>query len=197
MSHRDEDMTFPELIRQMHQRLKFLENGAAGVKRNNIRIGEMIVSTDPVTNQMCIENLESGEMYCFGEGDEDAIFSFSGDLPAVPGVDTYISPPHIMAQNQVAKEIVLALKTVADDDVVCTLSFSTFLPSGSTGTGTTTVSATLPTGKNIWVTPVFILCPHNSMITVELSDFGGTAENLSVFVRFGSPSGAIQTESTT
>lgn len=193
MSYRDEDMSFPELIRNMNQRIKFLENGNAGTKRNNIRLGEMLVSTDPITNQLCIQNLESGETYCFGDGDEDAVFSFSGVLPIVPSATAYISPPHIMAQNQVAKEIVLSLVTPSSTNIVCTVSFSTFLPSGNTATGTTSVSVTLPAGKNIWVIPVFVLCPRNSMIRVTLATVTGTAENLSVFVRFGQPSSTIQT----
>lgn len=197
MSHRDGDMTFVELIRDMNQRIKFLENDNAGTKRNNIRLGNIVVNTDDVANKICLQNLQSGDIHCFGYGDEDAVFSFSGTLPNVPSDVQYKSPPHVMTENQVAKEIALSLVDSHVNDIEVQITFKTFGRQGDTETGSTTIVCTLPAGKNVWITPIFVLCPRNSIIYVELTDYDESTdptENLSVFVRFGKPSSLTQSK---
>lgn len=162
----------------MEKRLGAVEKQLAAAKHTDIRLGDIVVSTDYTTNKICLHNLKTDKVVCLGDDDEDLKWSFSGVLEQEDSADP-CSPPHVMARNDTVVEIVLAMVAVADGDVsvVVHLNDDTF-----------TYSATLPSGTSVWITPVNIPVTRNTKVHVCMSDYGTEGENrdLSVFLRLGS-----------
>lgn len=185
MSYRDENMTFLDLIRDMKRRIKALEDGGARAKRNDIRLRDMVVSTDSVNNKLLLKNTLNNQTHAIGFGDEDACWSYSGLLSEME-VGDECAPPHVVARNETAIEIVLAMRTASEGIVV----------TGHFNKGTVTVEATLPVGQTVWVTPINIKVARNSTIWFCAESFGSNDRDLSVFVRFGTPTADFTTSLT-
>lgn len=184
MSHRREDMGFIEMLRQTNKRLAALENGGSRAKRNDIRLGDLVVGTDPQTGKVKVSSHRTGDSTLLGK-DEDAKWSYAGELEYTDYND---SPPHVMSTTLTAVEVVISLAVPVTADILIDVNFKAVENSG-TAAGSIIIHGSLPAGKNVWVTPCNVPCPRNSIIYSTLLEYLGTdlPRDLSIFVRFGSP----------
>jgi hypothetical protein len=187
MSHRSEDQTFIDMIRTMKRRIEALEKQMASSKVNDIRIGDIVVSTETETNRIVMRNLANDTQKYLGDPD-DVVFSYSGTLVYDPEDEGINSPPHVMDRNSVISEIVLSMNNATLDDI------SVYVISNNT---THFFTATLPVGQTVHVTPCNIPVAKNTRVFVQLQDLGaadGNAHDLSVFLRFGAQTTAARAD---
>lgn len=184
MTARREDPSIVELLRQMRADIERLKRGDKGVRQNDIRLGDMVVTTDAQTNEICLENLITGTKTCFGEtvatgtgGTDDAEWSYSGPLSVVGGLDDY-SPLYVVPADCVATEIVVAIPNTAASDASVCVHF---------GTGSMNISGTVLAGNRIGLKSINVPLSANDYIQVQLTDTGTDGRDLSVMVRFGTP----------
>lgn len=184
MSVGHENVGVMELLRSLDRRLKRLESKDKSVKQNDVRLGNLVVTTDPVTNQVCIENLDTKEVVCFG-ADKPIEWSYSGTLNVVGGLDSdgdgfadvNNAPPWRAHVNAWANEIMLALVKPASGDVSILMHW----PNGNV------IGYTLPAGEKFISFPLHMYFPKNSQAYPTLAQDGTDATDLTVMVRFGQP----------
>lgn len=76
MSNRSLDMGLVDMLRNMQTRIERLEAQNSAVRKNDIRLGDMVVTADREFNRICLKNLITGDEVCIGDPD-DAEFSYS------------------------------------------------------------------------------------------------------------------------
>lgn len=178
MSHRTEDQSFLDLIRSMKRRIEALERTMSSAKINDVRIGDIVLSTETATDRLVMTNLLNKTRTYLGDPD-DVEFSYSGTLVYDVEDEGINSPPYVMDRDSVISEIVMAMNNDTLDDV------SVYVISDS---GTHFFTATLPQGSTVHVTPCNIPVGRNSRVWVQLQDLGdaaGDAHDLTVILRFG------------
>ena len=183
MSHRNEDMSFKDMLRSINARLDLLESGGAKTKLNDIRLGDVTLGTERASGKIKIVSQLSGEATLLGK-DEDAKWSYSGDV--IYGT-TNDSPPHVMSTTLTAIEVVVSIQVAVLTDLPLNIIFRATNNSGI-ARGDIVVQATLPAGKNVWITSINVPCPKNSIVFARLLPFTTIVpapRDLSVFVRFG------------
>lgn len=184
MSHRNEDMSFKEMLKSINRRLDLLENSGAKAKLNDIRLGEVTIGTDRQSGKVKVVSELDGHATLLGK-DEDAKWSYSGNVVYGTNND---SPPHVMSESLTATEIVVSLRDAISDAIPVSVTFHSVTNDG-VSSGNIVVNATLPAYKNVYVTPVNVPCGRNSIIYCSLLPFTPVSipKDLSVFVRFGAP----------
>jgi hypothetical protein len=156
----------------MQARITKLETQFASARRNDIRLGDIVVTTDRDTNRIKLKNLVTGNEKHLGDPD-DAEFSYSGTLTVEEGGS--FSPPYVMPQTSAANTIVLA-QIVANGSVTVDVHFNN---------GSYTKRVTMLDGETIHIEGVNIPVGINTQIYVELIDADEGTQDLSVIIRFG------------
>lgn len=185
MSNRSLDVGLVDMLRTMQTRIERLEAQNSAVRKNDIRLGDMVVTADREFNRICLKNLITGDEVCIGDPD-DAEFSYSGIL-VVSGDETDISPPYIMPQTSIAKSIVLA-QTENLSEVTVDVYFNN---------GRYAKRVVLPNATTSIIEQVNIPVGINQSIYVKLIDVDDAesgSRDLSVIVRFGTPVSATRTD---
>ena len=188
MSHRTEDQSFIDMIKSMRRRLDALEKTMSSAKVNDIRLGDIVVSTDTTNDRLVMRNLITGNSKYLGDP-EDVEFSYSGVLVYSVEDQSINSPPYVMPQNSVISEVVLAMTNATTDDINVYI---------VTGDNTHFFSATLPESSTTHVNPCNIPVGKNSQIYVQLQDLGaadGDAHDLTVILRFAPQTTATRADS--
>ena len=188
MSYRNEDQNFIDLIRSMKRRIDALEKTMSSSKVNDIRLGDIVLSSDTATERLVLRNILNSTQSYLGTPD-DVEFSYSGILVYDIEDEGINSPPYVMPKNSVISEIVLAMNNVTLDDV------SVFVISNDV---THFYTATLPEGSKVHVTPCNIPVTKNKRVFVQLKDLGAAdtdAHDLTVILRFGPETTAERTSS--
>lgn len=192
MSQRDQNQSYVDRLRDTEERLNRLESSKnTAIKRNDLRLTDTLVTADSPANKLCLENLETGEKICIGEqtaGDlAQASWSFSGDIVLANVGDA--SPAHVMERAATARQIVIAQP--------CGHSFTgtlricvDFCDSGVT----TQLLISLPGASSFVVREINVPMIENDRIVLTIFNAGTTAaNNISVFVRFGTPTVGVTT----
>lgn len=60
MSHRKGDDDLLNIIKSLQARVERLENHDARVRRNDVRVGDLLISWDEIEQQMVLTNLKTG-----------------------------------------------------------------------------------------------------------------------------------------
>lgn len=169
------DVGLIELIRSMLNRLDRLESQNDSVRKNDIRLGQMVVTTDPIYNRVGIQNVKTKEKVYVGDP-SDAVFSYSGNV-----VEGSVSPAHVVPQPTVAREIVVTCLPAN------TVSFDTeFLVHFDDAS--VSLAITLNADESLVVRGINVPMGANQRIYVECTDVSGAElapADISVFVRFG------------
>lgn len=180
MSNRNQDQGLIELIRAMQSRITKLETQFASSRRNDIRLGDLVVTTDRDTNRIKLKNLVTGSERHLGDPD-DVEFSYSGLLSA----DDSFSPPYVMPQTSAANTIVLAQRE-SSGSVTVDIYFNN---------GSYVKTVTMLDGETTHIEGVNIPVGINTQIYVAITDVGGEgAQDLSVIIRFGDGSTGSRTD---
>lgn len=184
MGARNEDKGFREIVRDILTRLTRLESSENNkVKRNDIRLSDLVVTADAPNMRLCLENLNSHEIVCIGEqtasDPAQAEWSFSGDITSSNEGDS--SPAFSVERNTTARQIVIAQP--------CNNAFSgTLKVCVAFCDGGPTLQVSLPGSSPYTVREINVPCAENDRIVCSIFDAGSTAaNNVSVFVRFGTP----------
>jgi len=178
MSVRTIDGGLIDMLRGLKQRIERLEGQSVGVRRNDIRLGDIVVTTDPALNRICLENIRTKEMVCLGDPD-NIEFSFSGVL-TVAGDESDWSPPYVMPSSGTAVNVSVAIAVPSDEDISILVSFND-------GSYNTTV--TLPATQKTQTVGVNIPSGRGTQTRVKLKDIGAAEglRDLGVVIQFGSP----------
>lgn len=172
MSNRTQDQGLIDLIRSLVSRITKLETQFSSVKRNDIRIGDLVVSSDREYDRIKLKNLITGNTKFLGDP-RDAEFSYSG-LLVVNGDETDISPEYVMPVTSNANAIVLSQRVSAGDITVDVVFNETY-----------TKRVTILNGQTLRIEGINVPVGINTKIYVKLIDVPEGARDLSVFVRFG------------
>ena len=168
----------------MMGRIRRLEAQNSAVRKNDIRLGTLVVTADPDYGRIGLENVKTKEKVFVGDP-ADAVFSYSGPLESGS-----TSPPHIMRQASVAREIVVSClpANVSDADMEFQIDFND---------GEVILEVTLPAGDDLIVRGITLPIGINQRIYVTCTTTNGTdapAVDVSVFVRFGTTTAKTITE---
>lgn len=175
MSGRMQDRGLIDLIRSLQSRIDRLEKQFSAVQRTNIRLGNVVVSTDQEFNRISMQNLVSGTLSYIGDP-EDAKFSFSGDL-VVYNDERDVSPPHPTPVATIATAIVLA-RVQTFGDVTVDVYFND---------GTYVKTVNINDGVALQIEGITVPISKNTRIYAQLVSADEGAHDLSVVVRFGEP----------
>lgn len=170
------DIGLIPLIRNLITRVARLEAQGSAVRRNDIRLGDVVVKTDPTNETIVMTNVNTKARTHLGIP-APAEFSYSGVL-GVAGDDTDYAPPHTTTRNTVVTEIVLALRETASGTVTVQV---------WTNSGKSMVSVSLLAGDTVVVQGTNIPVQKNTLIYPKITASGTDAHDLSVTVRFGQP----------
>ena len=168
------DTGFIDTLRSLIERVARLETQNNAVRKNDIRLGRMVVSTDPLYNRIGIQNVKTKEQVFIGDP-ADAIFSFSGTITGGS-----VSPHHTLPTATVAREIVVSClnANVGSGNTEFLVHFDD---------GNISVPITLQANTNLESHGVNIPMGANDNIYVECLSVAGLApSNVVVHVRFGS-----------
>jgi hypothetical protein len=163
-------------LRDLASRIERLEKGDKGVRVNDTRLGDSVLTPNTYTNQVEMTNLTTGEMVPLTSV-RDIVWSWYGPLSGTPPLD---GPAACIPDNLVANEIVI-VNPQGFGSVCVALVF----PNGGT-----IVTSTVA-GQTVRVRPIHIALNRNDIVYVSLYDFvsdlDGDPANVSVTLRFGQP----------
>lgn len=171
MSSRQQDAGILDWLRQLASRVDRLEKGDKGVRINDTRLGDSVLTPNTYTGQVEMKNLKDGSMTPLS-GIRDLVFSYSGALAAGD------SPPACVPDNSVVSEIVIT-RTDADGAVGYT-NIAVVFPGITINTG---IAAGVTTNAR----PVHISVKRNDIIYCEVMCAADAITNVSVSLRFGQP----------
>lgn len=175
MSNRSIDQGFIDFVRSLVTRIQRLESQNNGVRRNDIRLGNIVVTTDNEYMRVGLQDIKTKERVFLGNP-PDAVFSYSG-----PVESGSTSPPHAVPWVTVARELVITTlpANVGTEDTTFVVYFND---------GTIGVTITLPAGVSMQLKGLNIPMGKNQRIWVECTDTNGSdtpPTDVSVLVRFG------------
>lgn len=189
MSQRTEDVGVIQQLRDVQDRLNRLETQNNKTRKNDIRLSDTIVTADSPNDRLCLENLVTGDKVCIGEvtafdasDPAQAMWSFSG--PLTNADQGTFSPPYFCDRDCTARQILVGR--------------------GYTDTFTGTVRVCVHFNNDSVIMVCDLVSPaeyvtkeinipllENDDIRVELIDDGTNAEDISIFVRFGTTTVAL------
>lgn len=174
MGIRHLDPSLMDMLREFDARLKKLESSQNNaVKKNDIRIGDIVISSHDDTGELVAKNLKSNEVTSFVKVQEQA-WSFNGVL-SVAGDASDNAPPYRSRHNVVITDILMSLIVPSVDgvDVLFTA-------------GNATLACTLPVASTLSITPANLHLRMNDLAYVTLTGAPGVADrDLTIIARFG------------
>ena len=171
---RNIDPNLLKYIQDLQSRIERLEKGDKGVRVNDTRLGNSVLSPNTYTNQIEMTNLKSGEMVPLTSVRE-IVWSWSGELEGV-GV---LSPPEVVPDTLIANEIVISRPPPSSAG---NAEISVVFPGFTIHTG-------IADGHTVHSRPIHIQVKRNDLIYLRLdcTELGST--DVTVAVRFGQPTG--------
>lgn len=174
---RNVDPNLLKYIQDLQSRIERLEKGDKGVRVNDTRLGNSVLSPNTYTNQVEMKNLKSGEMTPLTSVRE-VVWSWPGVLGIGYG-DNTDSPPEIVPDTMVANEIVVSrVPTSVAGNVELSVVFPGF-----------TIHTGIAAGHTVHSRPIHIQVQRNDLIYLTLDCAEFDPENISVAIRFGQPTG--------
>jgi hypothetical protein len=171
MTYRREDETAIMWLRNLQARIERLEKSDKGVRQNDIRLGDMVVTTDAGTDEICIENLITGDVVCLGQPNTEVIFSYPDEVNTAGQV----SGAYKVREGCIATEIVVSVQTADTSPIQVTVFFGTIASR----------VVTLPAGETEVTLTLNQTCPAGLRVYIEMTDVGdSTATDLVAIVRF-------------
>ena len=163
-------------LRDLEARIRQLEGGNA--RHNDVRIGNLVLSTDQDTNQIRLENIRSRETVVIG-GNEKHDFTFNGLVTVSGTAALNYTPPYMVTSTTLVQTITMSLSTAPSSAISVQV---------LTNDNQFATTVTLPAGSTSHSVPVSIPVQAGTHIRVLLTDDGaGTSYNLTVSVLFGTP----------
>lgn len=171
---RHEDESLLSMLRDLRRRVEELERGASS-RQHDIKLGKMVLTTNPQTNKLTMKNSKTGDVTSFGALDRAEWTVLTTSSTTLPEN----GPPFPVNDNTVAREIslsgVLATRTTA---ITVTVNF----PSGDT------VVVTLPVDMGRIVVPIAIPVRAGQLIYPSVNS-NTSSEYITVQILFGQPVG--------
>lgn len=186
MSNRDINQSYIDRLRATEERLTRLESSkGTAVKQNDLRLSDTLVRADSPNNQLCLENLVTKEIVCIGEvtafdasDPAQAQWSFSG--PMSNADQGTFSPPYFCDRACTARQILVGRGYT--DSFTGTITVCVHF-----NNDTVLMSCSLVSPSEYVTKEINIPLVENDDIRVQLVDDGTNAEDISIFVRFGTP----------
>jgi hypothetical protein len=186
MAHRREDVNMLEYIRQLESRIKRLETKDKGVRQNDIRIGNQLISEGTVDNTLTVRDLRNNAQFVLPSPSEpyqtEVTFSWAGAVTDVIALNN-VSPPYKLNRAVTVHEIVLAAITTGGAPPEMRVGFL----DASGGLITTHDINTAVTGTGPYSTKqtVSVSVPADGYIYATLDDEGdGDWANMTVTARW-------------
>ena len=175
MSSRQLDPNLVVWLRELEARVARLEKGDKGVRVNDTRLGDSVLTPNTYTNQIEMKNLKSGSMIPIS-AQRDVVWSW----PDVLAVDPTLpwSPPAVMPDDCVVNEIMIA-RTDPTGGFNISVVFSTGL----------TIKMGMADGALTVNRPVHIQLKRNDIAYIGLECADADVWGVSVTLRFGQPTG--------
>lgn len=185
MSVHNQNLSLKEQLRAIFERLNILESQNNKIRKNDIRLSDTVVTADSPNNRLCLQNLVTDEIVCIGAqtatDPAQAQWSFSGDLTDHDG-DT--SPAFLVERDTIARQILIARPY--NKSFTGTLTFCVHFNNESV-----IMISTLTSPAEFSVLEINVPLSENDDIYVELVNAATSAEDISVFVRFGTPTASL------
>lgn len=170
---RKEDQGFIEWIREVKQRLHKLESSQNNaVRRTDIRLSDLVVTGDDVNMKLCLENLNTKQSVCIGEGENaEIIWSWGGALTG----DTTISQRWLAPFNILITDVILSFGVAGTGAVNMRLLVNDVIVHTFSIAAAQTVARTAYTLKVL----------KDSVITIQSDGtFDATGKNFAMTVRY-------------
>lgn len=186
MSVRKEDQSYIDKLRDTEERLRKLESSQNNaVRKNDVRLSDVIVTAHTTPLELCLEDLNTKQSVCLGaqtlQDPAQAEWSFSGDITASNEGDS--SPAYSVERTTTARQIVVTQP--------CGSSFTGTLKlciQFCDNAGDTVLQVSLVGSSPFSSREINIPLVENDRIMCTIFDAPATAaNNISVFVRFGTP----------
>jgi hypothetical protein len=172
-------------LRRLSSRLDRLEKGDKGVRINDTRIGDMVLSSNSNTNQIEARNLNTGDITPITSFRE-TVFSWPGAVALGVSTEFNESPMECVPDTTVAHELVLTRSMSGENPLLGAVTVQ-FVFGKTTFRNGLTVTMGLPSGSHIRVRPVNIPVYKNDLVFVRLTCLETYATNLTATIRYGQP----------
>ena len=173
---RNVDPNLLKYIQDLQSRIERLEKGDKGVRVNDTRLGNSVLSPNTYTNQVEMKNLKSGEMVPLTSVRE-IVWSWSGVLEVGDGLGD-VSPTEVIPDTLVANEIVVSRPPAAETGGA---NIRVIFPGFTIYTG-------IAANQNVNSRHIHIQLKRNDIVYVALDCAdAGNVSNVSVALRFGQP----------
>lgn len=177
MSVRNVDPNLLAYIQDLKSRVERLEKGDKGVRVNDTRLGNSVLSPNTYTNQVEMTNLKSGEMVPLTSVRE-IVWSWSGIMEVGDGLGD-VSPTEVIPDTLVANEIVVSRPPAAE--TAGGANIRVLFPGFTIYTG-------IAANQNVNSRPIHIQLKKNDIVYLALDCAdSGNVSNVSVALRFGQP----------
>lgn len=190
MTTRHEDEGILDTLRDMKRRIERLEKGDKGVRVNDTRLGESVLTPNTYTNQIEMKNLGTGSMTPIS-GVRDVSWSWPGEVLMQEVDDWHSSPAYYVPDDVVANEIVLSSNGRSVYGAVwVSIRFPKLTIHTVLGgiTGEVDLAVQPNTRKNMRVRQIHVPLLRNDKVFVKLEGVIGAINNVGVSLRFGQPS---------
>lgn len=174
---RHQDVGLLSWLRTLQSRIERLEKGDKGVRVNDTRLGDLVLTPNSTTNQIEATNLKTGLMTPITSFRE-TVFSWSGAVELGASDTENESPPECIPDNTIANELILSRTGVVTANLAVAFIF-----------GDLEVHMGLSAGNRTQVKHISVGVNRNDLVHVRLLCVSGTATNLSATVRYGQPFG--------
>jgi hypothetical protein len=158
----------------MASRIERLEKGDKGVRVNDTRLGNSVLSPNTYTNQIEMKNLKSGEMTPL-TSIREIVWSWSGDLN---GGGT-LSPTEVVPDTVVVNEIVISRPPPYAGNAEISVVF----PGGFE------IHTGIADGQPVNARAVHVQLKKNDMVYLRLDCADSGATDVTVALRLGQPTG--------
>ena len=173
-------------LRRLSSRLDRLEKGDKGVRVNDTRIGDMVLSSNSNTNQIEARNLNTGATTPITSFRE-TVFSWPGSVAIASVAEDNESPYEVIPDATVAHELILvrSLSGTAPNQAALTVEF---IFARQPGSSPLTITMGIPANQHIRARAINVPVHKNDLIYVRLTCMDdATTSNLTAIVRYGQP----------
>lgn len=176
MSIRNVDANLLAYIQDLKSRIERLEKGDKGVRVNDTRLGDSVLSPNTYTNQVEMKNLKSGEMVPL-TSIREVVWSWAGPLEVGDGLGD-VSPTEVMPDTLVANEIVISRPIPPETAGGANIRVA--FPGFDIYTG-------IAASQYVNSRPIHIQLKKGDIVYVRLDCADANVSNVSVALRFGQP----------
>lgn len=183
MSYRGEPKTLLKAIGDMADDVSQLKRGNTGVKQQNIRIGDQLISEGGDDNTLIVTDLDSGNTFSLPQDrDFEVTFSWGGQVSDINAINN-TSPVYLVTNNITIDTIIFTVFNVSSPPYL-SIRFRILDSSGGVQIDHT-VNTTVSTGPGSTTESVAYSVSAGSYIQAVLLDDGdGTWGNISITAKW-------------